>query len=117
MQDLTNPFVGRYKIRRTTTTAVLVKIRSEIVSVRGIWVVVIVLTPSQRDASPPFFYSINLLIDGHIEMAYIDIHTLFYFIFPVCDAKKEGTKYCSFLQHQCTRIFALFTGTLPRHTA
>ncbi|CAM9715721.1 unnamed protein product [Ascophyllum nodosum] len=33
--DLTNPFVGRYKIRRTTTTAVLVKIRSEIVSIMG----------------------------------------------------------------------------------
>eukprot|EP00903_Cladosiphon_okamuranus_P009127 g8720.t1 len=33
--DLTNPFVGRYKIRRTTTTAVMVKIRSEIVAVMG----------------------------------------------------------------------------------
>ena len=35
-QDLTNPFVGRYKVRRTTTTAVMVKIRSEIVAVRAI---------------------------------------------------------------------------------
>ncbi|CAM9105284.1 unnamed protein product [Pylaiella littoralis] len=33
--DLTNPFVGRYKLRRTTTTAVMVKIRSEIVGVMG----------------------------------------------------------------------------------
>lgn len=32
-QDLTNPFVGRYKVRRTTTTAVMIKIRSEIVAV------------------------------------------------------------------------------------
>ncbi|CAM9466726.1 unnamed protein product [Ectocarpus fasciculatus] len=33
--DLTNPFVGRYKVRRTTTTAIMVKIRSEIVAVMG----------------------------------------------------------------------------------
>lgn len=35
VQDLTNPFVGRYKVRRTTTTAIMVKIRSEIVAVRA----------------------------------------------------------------------------------
>ncbi|CAM9975006.1 unnamed protein product [Discosporangium mesarthrocarpum] len=34
--DLTNPFVGRYKVRRTTTTALLIKIRNEIVQALGV---------------------------------------------------------------------------------